>query len=157
MEIFAMNLYSTFPKAPGLEPRHHIQLMPYPGSSLLGNGGILQLFRDAISVFLSTTTVVYWPPTRPNMPFQRRESAYSIGGGELGWRCGTGLKSHSTLTDWCTGRVWPVNCTTVISAWWRSNMPFQGRRKWHIPVASHGEILSGRLIYYITRWRQEVS
>ena len=35
---------------------------------------------------------------------------------------------------------------TVISAWWRSNMPFQrlsGR-------------LSGQLNYYITRWRQEV-
>ena len=32
---------------------------------------------------------------------------------------------------------------TVISAWWRSNMPFQ--------------ILSGRLNYYITRSRQEVS
>ena len=46
---------------------------------------------------------------------------------------------------------------TVISAWWRSNMPFQGRRKWHIPMASHGVILSGRLNYYITRWRQEVS
>ena len=85
------------------------------------------------------------------------ESAYSIGGDELGWRCGTGLKSHGTLTNWCTGREWPVNCMTVISAWWRSNMPFQGRRKWHIPMTNHGEILSGRLNYYITRWRQEVS
>ena len=34
-------------------------------------------------------------------------------------------KSHGTLIDWCTGRQWPVNCMTVISAWWRSNMPFQ--------------------------------
>ena len=45
---------------------------------------------------------------------------------------------------------------TVISAWWGSNMPFQRRLKWHIPMATHGEILSGRLNYYITRWRQEV-
>ena len=53
------------------------------------------------------------------------------------------VKSLVTLIDWCTGREWPVNCMTVISAWWRSNMPFQR--------------LSGRLNYYITRWRQEVS
>ena len=33
--------------------------------------------------------------------------------------------SHGTLIDWCTGREWPVNCMTVISAWWRSNMRFQ--------------------------------
>ena len=46
---------------------------------------------------------------------------------------------------------------TVISARWQSNMPFQGQRKGHIPMASYGEILSGRLNYYITRWRQEVS
>ena len=37
-------------------------------------------------------------------------SAYSIGGGELGWRCETGLKSHCTLTDWCTRREWSVIC-----------------------------------------------
>ena len=35
------------------------------------------------------------------------------------------VKSHSTVINWCTGREWPVNCMTVISAWWRSNMPFQ--------------------------------
>ena len=52
------------------------------------------------------------------------------------------VKSHGTLIDWCIGREWPVNCMTVISAWWRSNMPFQR--------------LSGRLNYYITRCRQEV-
>ena len=53
------------------------------------------------------------------------------------------VKSHGTGIDWCTAREWPVNCMTVISAWWRSNMPFQR--------------LSGQLNYYITRWRQEVS
>ena len=75
----------------------------------------------------------------------------------LSWKYGTELKSHGTLIDWYTGREWPLNCMIVISAWWRSNMSFQGRWKWHIPVASHGVILSGRLNYYITRWRQEVS
>ena len=45
--------------------------------------------------------------------------------------------SHGTLKDWCTGREWPVNCMTVISAWWRLNIRFQrlsGRscRRWTI-------------------------
>ena len=34
-------------------------------------------------------------------------------------------------TEWCTGREWPLNCMTVISAWWRLNILFQrssGRR-----------------------------
>ena len=34
-------------------------------------------------------------------------------------------------TEWCTGREWPLNCMTVISAWWRLNIRFQrsnGRR-----------------------------
>ena len=56
-------------------------------------------------------------------------------------------KAHDALIDWCTGREWPLNCMTVISAWWQSNMPFQrlsGR-------------LGGRLNYYITLWIQEVS
>ena len=35
------------------------------------------------------------------------------------------VKAHDTLIDWCTGREWPLNCMTVISAWWQSNMPFQ--------------------------------
>ena len=34
-------------------------------------------------------------------------------------------KSHDTLIDWRTGREWPLNCMTVISAWWRLNMRFQ--------------------------------
>ena len=108
--------------------------------------------------------VVYWPSTWPNMPFQRQRKWYILMAvigrnrvGGLGWQYWTRIKSHDTVIDWCTGREGPVNCRTVISAWWRSNMPFQGRRKWHIPMASHGEILSGRLNYYITRWGQEVS
>ena len=67
-------------------------------------------------------------------------------------------KVKSTVqSDWCTRRGWPLNCMTVISARWQSNMPLQRQRKWHIPMASYGEILSGRLNYYITRWRHEVS
>ena len=56
-------------------------------------------------------------------------SASSIGVGELAWRYGTGLRFHGTVTNRCTGREWPVNCMTVISARWRSNMPFQRRGK----------------------------
>ena len=52
------------------------------------------------------------------------EVAYSIGVGELGWKYGIWLKSHGTVTNWCTGREWPVNYMTVISARWRSNTPF---------------------------------
>ena len=52
-------------------------------------------------------------------------SAYSIGVGKSGWQYGTGLKSHCTVTNWCTGREWPVNCMTVISVRRRSNMSFQ--------------------------------
>ena len=51
------------------------------------------------------------------------------------------VKAHDTLMDWYTGREWPLNCMTVISAWWRSNMSFQR--------------LSGRLNYYITRWNRK--
>ena len=54
------------------------------------------------------------------------------------------LKAHDTLIDWCTGREWSLKCMTVISAWRRSNMPFQrlsGRLNW-------------RLNYYITRGRR---
>ena len=35
-----------------------------------------------------------------------------------------------TLIDWCTGREWPLNCMTVISAWWRLNMRFQRSSGW---------------------------
>ena len=57
------------------------------------------------------------------------------------------VKAHGTLIDWYTRREWPLNCMTVISTWWRSKMPFQRLSGW----------LSGRLNYYITLWRQEVS
>ena len=101
--------------------------------------------------------VVYWPSTRPNMPFQRqRKWLIPMASNRKKSRRRVWLtiwdkvKSRSTVTDWCTGREWPVNCMTVISARWQSNMPFQRQRKWHILMASYGEILSGWLNYYIT-------
>ena len=42
----------------------------------------------------------------------------------------TKWEAHDTLIDWCTGREWPLNYMTVISAWWRSNMPFQRLSGW---------------------------
>ena len=75
-------------------------------------------------------------------------SAYSVGVGELGWQYGTGLKSHGTVTNWCTGREWPVNCMTVISARWRSNMLFQRQRKciFRWPVEG-GDFVDVKLLY----------
>ena len=34
-------------------------------------------------------------------------------------------QGEGPTSEWCTGREWPVNCMTVISARWRSHMPFQ--------------------------------
>ena len=108
--------------------------------------------------------VVYWPSTQPNMPFQRQRkchipmTSYGKKSHRRAWlTIWDKVKSRSRVTDWCTGREWPVNWMTVIFAWWQSKMPFQRQWKWHIPMGSYGEILSGRLNYYITWWRQEVS
>ena len=76
----------------------------------------------------------------------RKEVTHSNGSYERKWRgrkladeMGRAKKnSRGTLIDWCTGREWPVNCMTVISAWWRSNMRFQ-RSSWR---------LSGRELLY---------
>ena len=77
----------------------------------------------------SRCIVVYWPSTPKTCHSKDGGSAYSIIVNESGWQYRTRLNSHGTLTNWCTGREWPGNCMTVISAWWRSNMPFQRRRK----------------------------
>ena len=98
------------------------------------------------------------------------EVTYSIGVGELGWQYGTGLKSHGTVTDWCTSRKWPVNCMTVISAWWQSNMPFQRRREvthsdghlwgdieWAIELLYNSVKTGSQLVWRSKRvWRQDV-
>ena len=79
--------------------------------------------------------------TRPKMPFKvmhRKEVTHSNGsyerksrGRKLAHKMGQAKKSHDTLIDWRTGKEWPLNCMTVISAWWRLNIRFQrssGRR-----------------------------
>ena len=125
------------------------------GSYLSFHSHQLLLFRTGVigKVLDCCLEIMLYIDLRPRQTCHSKDggSAYSIGVGELGRQYGTGLKSHGTVIDWCTGREWPVNCMTVISAQWRSNRPFQRRRKWHIPMASYGEILSGRLNYYITR------
>ena len=63
---------------------------------------------------------------------------------------GQGKKSRGAVTKWCTEREWPVNCMTVISARWRSNMPFQRRWKLRIPLASYGKRLRRRA--WLTIW-----
>ena len=89
-------------------------------------------------------SVVYWPLTPPNMPFQRRR------------KC---------IFHW-HGRVW-------LMIWDRVKIPRYSHRLMHrkrvscelhdsyirLMMIKHAipEILSGRLNYYITLWRQEVS
>ena len=116
----------------------------------------MKIVRQTISLIfhmtiIKQTIVVYWPPTRPNMPFQRCRSAYSIGVGELGWQYGIGLKSHGKVTKWCTGKEWPVNCMTVMSARWWTNMPFQRRRKCIFRWPVMGRYWVG-VNCYITEW-----
>ena len=65
-------------------------------------------------------------------------------------------KSHYTLIDWRTGREWPLNCMTVISAPWRSHRQLQRKQKWHIPIARHGKKLrrrGGVLYHHVGVWR----
>ena len=73
------------------------------------------------------TNVVYWPSTQPNMPFQRQQkwhipmASYGKKSCRRAWlTIWDKVKSRSTATNWCTGSKWPVNCMTVISAWWWS-------------------------------------
>ena len=108
-------------------------------------------------------SVVYWPPTRPNMPFQRRWKSIFHWRGRAWLTYGTRLKSYGTVTNWCTGREWPVKCMTVISARWRSNMPFKRRRKciFRWPVMGRYWVGIGLLYNWVHRkfkefWRQDV-
>ena len=134
--------------------RHIVKLYLFVSYFYVNSGeSLLRWFFCCISTF---------DPAKHAIP-KTVEVIHSDGSYGKKWRRRTWLtiwdkvKSHGIVIDWCTGREWFVNCMTVISAWWQSNMPFQGQRKWHIPMASYGEILSGRLNYYITRWRQKVS
>ena len=115
--------------------------------------GVLPICIDAIVVFYRPTLLLYIDlrlgQTCHSKVIHRKEVTHPDGSNEKKSLRRTWLtiwdkvKSHGTGKNWCTGRGWHVNCMTVISAWWQSNMPFQR--------------LSGRLNYYITRRRQEVS
>ena len=72
--------------------------------------------------------VVCWPSTWPNMPFQRQQkwhipmASYVKKLHRQAWlSIWDKVKSRGTVTDWCPRTEWPVNCMTVISAWWWSN------------------------------------
>ena len=84
---------------------------------------------------IESVIVIFWPSTRPKNAIQRwytgrkwhipmasnrkrlrgRIKAYEMGQGE----------GPTMPLQWCTGREWPVNCMTVISAWSRLNIRFQ--------------------------------
>ena len=71
--------------------------------------------------------------------------------GELGWQYGTGFKSHGTATNWCTGRGWPVNRMTVISARWWSKHAIPKTVEVACSVGQLWEVIKWASIYYITR------
>ena len=79
------------------------------------------------------------------------EVAYSIGVGELGWQYGTGLKSHGIVTNWCTGRGWPVTCMTVIFARWWSKHAIPKTAEVTYSVGHLWEEIEWAWIYYITQ------
>ena len=94
-------------------------------------------YRDK-TMMLFVEGVVFWPSTRPKMPFKVmhwKQVTHSNGsyerksrGRKFANKMGQAKKSHDTLIDWRTGREWPLNCMTVISAWWRLNMRCQTSR-----------------------------
>ena len=84
---------------------------------------------------LSKSSVMFWPLIRPKnaiprwctgrkwhipMARNRKRSRGRIKADNMGQGEGP-----TVPLQWCTGREWPVNCMTVISAWWRLNIRFQ--------------------------------
>ena len=78
--------------------------------------------------------LTFWPGQKcHSKEMHRKEVTHSNGsyerksrGRKLADEMGRAKKnSHGTLKEWCTGREWPLNCMTVISAWWRLNIRFQ--------------------------------
>ena len=106
-------------------------------SNSLVRGDVLPLCKCRLCCVLTSD------PAKHAIP-KTVEAAYSIGVGELGWQYGTGLKSHGTVTNWCTGRGWPVNSMTVISARWWSKHAIPKTAEVDIPLAIYGKRLSGR-------------
>ena len=97
-------------------------------------------------IYLPPTTVVYWPPTRPNMPFQRQ------------WKCIFHWRGRARLSIWDRVKI-PryshkliyrkrVTCE-LHDSYFRSmtiKHAIPNTAEVHIPMASYGEILS-----YITQ------
>ena len=90
-------------------------------------------------------SIVYCPLTRPNMLFQRQwKLCIPLAWASFGWQYGTGLKSQVQSQAeapeegdlWTAWQLFPLDDD--------QNMPFQRRRKWHIPLAICGKRLSGR-------------
>ena len=108
-------------------PRPLANTLPTRPMSQSSNSSHAITFTFRLIPLGNYVSVVHWPGQTCH--FKDGGSAYSIGVGELGWQYGTGLKSHSTVTNWCTRREWLVNYMTVISTQGQSNMPFQRRRK----------------------------
>ena len=92
-------------------------------------------FPPVICLLFTSACVIFWPSPGPKMPFKvmhRKEVTHFNGsyerksrGRKLADEMGRAKNSHGTLIDWCTGREWPMNCITFISAWWRLNIRFQ--------------------------------
>ena len=156
--ITAMKKYFTRPRSPEQEPHHQMYFSVIPSPGDLGSiprRVIPKTQKMVLDVSLLNTirygSRVKWSNpgkvlcfdlfTRPKMPFKvmhRKEVTHSNGsyerkscGRKLADKMGRAKKFPWYTTEWCTGREWPVNCMTVISAWWRLNIRFQrssGRR-----------------------------
>ena len=105
---------------------------------MVSNFPLISGFSRTFSRLWETCCILTFDPAK--MPFYRMEVTHSDGSYVKKSRRRPWLtkwdkvKSHDTPIDWCTGREWPLNCMTVISAWWWSNIPVQRHRKWHIPA-----------------------
>ena len=133
---------------------------------ILTNEGISVLITYSLVYFTWFAVVMFWPfdPAKNAIQGNAPEGGDTfwwqlweeIAWAEIGWWNGTRYKrSQNTLIDWRTGREWPLNWMTVISARWRSHRPFQRKRKWHILVARYRKELRRRV--HITAWEFEVN
>ena len=100
-------------------------------------------------------------PVKHGIP-KTEEVTYCVGVGELGWQYRPGLKSHGTVTNWCTGRGCPLNCMTVISARWWSKHAIPKTAEVVYSIGHLWEEIKWVLNYNITQctgnsisWRQD--
>ena len=136
-----------------LRPRVYLPIHQIPKTTGNLRRGIgmfahYSLWIPSFSQKIHILTVVYWPSTRPNMPFQRRRSCI------FRWR------GRAWLTIWDRVKI-PryshklmhrkrVTCE-LHDSYFRSMTIKDAIPKTaevHIPMASYGEILSGRELLY---------